>query len=94
MMIVAVSRVSGKGLTTVPSAVRRAAGIEEGDILLWEVREGGEIVVRVERDPYERLRGKYGDPELTYERLEGEADRLLEGETIAGGGAGHDDSPG
>ncbi len=94
MMTVAVSRVSRKGLTTVPSAVRRAAGIEEGDILLWEVKKGGEIVVRVERDPYERLRGKYRDPELTYERLEGEADRLLEGEAIAGGGAGHDDSPG
>jgi len=80
---VAVSRVSRKGLTTIPAAVRRAAGIEEGDVIVWEVREGGEIVVRVEKDPCERLAGKYRDPEMTYEKLEGEADRLLEGEALA-----------
>ena len=93
-MIEETSRVSRKGLTTIPSAVRRAASIEEGDTLIWEVRETGEIVVRVEKDPYERLRGKYRDPELTYEKLEGEADLLLEEEASASGGAGHADSTG
>ena len=93
MTRVETSRVSRKGLTTIPSAVRRAAGIEEGDTLVWEVRGSGEIVVRVRRDSYGRVRGKYSDPRLTYRRLEGEADRLLEAEADAAGGAGHADSP-
>ena len=31
----------------------------------------------MKKDPYEKLRGKYSSPELTYEKLE-EADLLLE----------------
>jgi AbrB family looped-hinge helix DNA binding protein len=33
----ACSRVSRKGLTTIPAWVRRELGIEEGDFLIWEV---------------------------------------------------------
>ncbi len=79
----AVSRVSRKGLTNIPVKVRRALRIEEGDMLLWEV-EGEEAArIRVLRNPFKQLAGKYSDPNLTYEKVEGEADRLLERELNA-----------
>lgn len=72
------SRVSRKGLTTIPARVRRALGIEEGDTLLWEVDdERGWAVVRVAKNPLRLLRGKYNDPNLSYSRVEGEADRVI-----------------
>ena len=77
------SRVSRKGLTNIPVKVRRALKIEEGDTLLWEI-EGKELVrVRVLRNPLKQLAGKYADPDLTYDKVEGEADRLLERELNA-----------
>jgi len=86
------SRVSKKGLTTIPSTIRKAARIKEGDIIVWEVRETREIVIKVEKDPYEKLRGKYSSPELTYKKLEEKADLLLEAEVHANNRARHDDS--
>jgi AbrB family looped-hinge helix DNA binding protein len=48
----ACSRVSRKGLTTIPAWVRGELGIEEGDFLIWEVdRERGSISVRVVKNP-------------------------------------------
>mgnify|MGYP000436248084 CR=1 FL=1 len=91
-MIIATSRVSKKGLTSIPAAVRRSLRIEEGDILIWEVREGGEVVVRVEKDPYRVLRGKYRDEGLTYDKVEEIADLLLEGEVSACDRARHANS--
>ena len=92
------SRVSRKGLTTVPARVRKALGIEEGDTLLWEVdEEHGWAVVRVAKNPLKLLRGKYDDPNLAYERVEEEANRIitgLAGEGHASNRARHDDSHG
>jgi AbrB family looped-hinge helix DNA binding protein len=92
------SRVSRKGLTTVPARVRRALSIEEGDTLLWEVdEERGWAVVRVAKNPLRILRGKYDDPNLAYEHVEEDADRVIAG--LAGVGrardrARYDDSSG
>ena len=87
------AKVSRKGLTTVPARIRRELGIEEGDFLIWEVdRERDVINVRVVKDPLKHLKGKYNDPRLSYEMVEGVADSLLEGEVLAGDRAGHDPS--
>lgn len=82
-----VSRVSKKWLTTVPADVRKALNVEEGDVLLWEVGRDGVVIVRVLKDPLRRLKGKYDDPSLTYEAVEGLADTLIEREACARGGA-------
>jgi len=75
---VAVSRVSKKGLTSIPAKVRRMLGIEEGDVLVWEVdRERSVAIVRVIKNPVKYLKGKYNDSNLTYERVEELADRLV-----------------
>ena len=77
------SRVSKRGLTTIPAEVRRKAGINEGDYLLWEFdEEEGVILVRVVKNPYEFLRGKYEDVNITYEAVEERADRILEEEAL------------
>lgn len=74
----ACSRVSRKGLTTIPAWIRRELGIEEGDFLIWEVdRERGSISVRVVKNPLKHLKGKYNDPQLSYEAVEEVADPLL-----------------
>mgnify|MGYP000182653426 CR=1 FL=1 len=89
----AVSKVSKKGLTSIPAKVRRALNIEEGDLLVWEVsEERGVAVVRVIKSPVEYLRGKYDDPELTYDRVEEVSEELLARELHAGDGARHADS--
>ena len=75
---------SKKGLTNVPVRVRRALGVEEGDMLLWEVDEGLKVVrVKVLKNPIRALVGKYRDVGLTYENVEEKADRLLAGELNA-----------
>ena len=66
-----VSSVSRKGLTTVPAGVRRALGVEEGDVLVWEVDEKRNVaIVKAVKNPIKFLRGRYDDPSLTYERVE------------------------
>ncbi len=80
----AVSRVSKKGLTSIPARVRKALGIEEGDELVWEVvEERGVAIVKVVKNPLKQLEGKYSDPNLTYEKVEELADRLVVGELRA-----------
>ncbi|RLE65778.1 MAG: hypothetical protein DRJ38_03210 [Thermoprotei archaeon] len=75
------SRISKKFLTNVPARVRRVLGIEEGDLLAWDVDEEKKIVVvRVVKNPYRALRGKYRDPGLVYEVVEESVDELLLGE--------------
>jgi AbrB family looped-hinge helix DNA binding protein len=44
------ARVTSKGQLTIPSEVRQALGIREGDSIVFEV-EGGEMRVRVARRP-------------------------------------------
>lgn len=70
------SKVSRKFLTSIPAKVRKALGLEVGDILMWDV-EGDKVVVRIMKNPVKALRGKYDDPSLTYDSVEEKADELL-----------------
>jgi len=80
----AVSRVSRKGLVSIPASVRRRLGIEEGDLLVWELDPGRRAaVVRVVKNPLRGLKGRFNDPRMTYEEVEEEADALLEAELDA-----------
>ncbi|MHC1628369.1 MAG: AbrB/MazE/SpoVT family DNA-binding domain-containing protein [Candidatus Nezhaarchaeales archaeon] len=73
-----VSKVSRKGLTSIPAMVKRALDVEDGDTLIWEVDEKQKIaIVRVAKNPIKHLKGKYRDPNLTYENIEEKADELL-----------------
>jgi len=81
---VEVSRVSKKGLTTVPARVRRVLGVEEGDVLIWKVDEKRNVaIVKAVKNPIRFLKGRYDDPSLTYERIEEIADRLIARESRA-----------
>jgi AbrB family looped-hinge helix DNA binding protein len=77
------SKVSKKGLTTIPAKIKNALGVEEGDYLEWSVI-GDKAVVRVVKNPYKFLKGRHDDPGLTYEAVEGEADNILGREAGAG----------
>ncbi|MCR6692753.1 MAG: AbrB/MazE/SpoVT family DNA-binding domain-containing protein [archaeon YNP-LCB-003-016] len=70
------SRVSRKFLVSIPAKVRKALGLEVGDILMWDV-EGDKVIVRVMKKSVKALRGKYDDPSLTYDSVEEKADELL-----------------
>jgi len=73
-----ISKVSKKGLTNIPTKVRKALNIEEGDLLIWEVnREQSIAIIRVVKNPLKYLRGKYNDPELTYDKVEEISEFLL-----------------
>lgn len=83
-----VSRVSRKGLVSIPSKVRKALKIEEGDLLVWEVNlDERSATIRVLKDPYKHLKGRYRDAELTYEKVEEKADKEIMGEAGADTGA-------
>jgi len=43
------SRVSRKFLVSIPAKVRKALGLEVGDILVWNV-EGDKVIVRVMKE--------------------------------------------
>jgi len=77
------SKISRKGLTTVPHEVMKALKAEDGDYLEWEVKKGYAIV-RVAKNPYKLLKGRHRDPKLTFEKVEGIADKLVEAEIDAG----------
>ncbi|MBS7251529.1 MAG: hypothetical protein KIH08_13215 [Candidatus Freyarchaeota archaeon] len=76
------STVSKKGLTTVPSKIRQLMKIKTGDKLQWQVikKEEGLIQIRVLQDPYTFLKGKRKDPNTTYEKVEHQADSIIERE--------------
>ena len=82
-MTIKTSKISKKGLTTIPLEVKKALKAEDGDYLEWEVKEGYAIV-RVAKNPYKLLRGRHRDPKLTFEKVEGIADKLIEAEVNAG----------
>ncbi|GAX89233.1 hypothetical protein EFBL_0851 [Effusibacillus lacus] len=68
------SRIGKKYQTVVPMHVREAAGIGEGDSLLWKVQEDGTIVVRPQKSKTEYLanlnKKNYGSFENAKKQLE------------------------
>lgn len=46
MAMIANSRVGKKFRTVLPSQVRQSLDLHEGDVLIWEPTEGGEVRVR------------------------------------------------
>lgn len=69
--------------------------MDEGDSLLWEVDTTRRIaLVRVVKHPIKFLKGRYSDPDLRYEVVEGTADRLIVEMTYADNIARPADSPG
>ena len=79
----ALSKISKKGLTTIPSKVKELLGAEEGDYLEWRT-VGDKVVVGIVKNPYKFLKGRHDDPNLTYDTVENEADDILRREVSAG----------
>ena len=42
----AVAKITSKGQTTIPAEVRKALNAKPGDLLAWDVKSTGEVVVR------------------------------------------------
>lgn len=42
----AVARIVAKGQVTIPEEIRRSLGVDEGDTLLFDVLDGGEVRLR------------------------------------------------
>jgi len=79
-----ISRVSKKGLITIPAKIRRKFNIKEGDLISWYLDEKNNVIIlHVIKDPVKYLEGKYKDPKLSYERVEETADKLMLGELNA-----------
>ena len=45
------AKVTSKGQLTIPKEVRRALGVREGDCLIFDMDDRGEVRVRVARKP-------------------------------------------
>jgi AbrB family looped-hinge helix DNA binding protein len=45
------AKVTSKGQLTIPKEVRRVLGVREGDSLIFDMDDGGEVRVRVARKP-------------------------------------------
>lgn len=62
------SRITSKAQTTIPRPVRQALGLQEGDTLAYEIRDGMVVLSRVERDTID-------DPFTHFDEWDGAADR-------------------
>lgn len=82
-MMKELSKISKKGLTTIPSKIKEKLGAEEGDYLSWELVEG-KVIVDLVKNPYKFLKGRHRDPNLTYDRVEGIADEIIKRDVDAG----------
>jgi len=56
------SKVTSKGQVTVPEAVRRSLGLEQGDRLVWQVADGGRVEVHKVQGRLADLVGLLGKP--------------------------------
>ncbi|WP_459191167.1 AbrB/MazE/SpoVT family DNA-binding domain-containing protein [Halosimplex sp. J119] len=54
------TKVSDRGMVTIPASLRRRLDIEAGDKLRWDVDESGQLVVEVVRQRY----GAFEDDDL------------------------------
>lgn len=61
------SRLTGKAQTTIPAAVRRALGVEEGDYVAYTIEDGRVVLTRAEAPEL--------DPFAAFDEWDGEADR-------------------
>lgn len=83
------SKISKKGLTTVPKEIRESLELNEGDRLAWSIRsqQGTKTIEIVPiKDPYTFLKGIRSDENLTYDKAEEVADRLILEEVKKGKG--------
>jgi len=73
------SRLDERGRTYVPEDVLKQSGIKVPCFLRWRYdEERGVLIAEVAEDPYISLKGRYRDEELTYDKVEHQADALLE----------------
>jgi AbrB family looped-hinge helix DNA binding protein len=67
------AKVSSKGQVVIPQEIRRALGIQPGDVLEFILEESGALSVRLAgRIPLEQLKGSWkraGDPHLSDEDI-------------------------
>jgi len=75
-----ISKISDKGLTTIPIHIRKKLNLKTGDKIHWIEYGADRAIVTVIRDPFKFLKGRYSKLNLKYEELEHEADKLLEKE--------------
>jgi len=79
-----ISRVSKKGLITIPAEFRKKFHIQDGDLIIWDIdEENNVILLRIIKDPLKYLEGKYDDSKIVYEAVEETADKLVFGELDA-----------
>ena len=62
------SKLTTKGQTTIPQAVRAALGLREGDDIAYSIEEGRVVLTRVTAEPAD-------DPFHTFTEWNSEADR-------------------
>lgn len=62
------SRLTSKGQTTVPQAVRNALGLREGDELAYEIKDGRVTLTKAKAPVQD-------DPFATFDEWDGDADR-------------------
>lgn len=67
------TRVTDKGLTTIPQSLREKHGIEPGDTVVWEYTDEGLVVRKVFEDAG---RGRWVDEDLDDEDRRAIADEL------------------
>lgn len=83
------SKISKKGLTTVPSKIREVLDIKTGDRLEWRIiKKDDKTLIEVEagKSPYEFLKGRRKDVNGTFDKVEDIADALITKEAKAGAG--------
>ena len=78
-MTASTSKVSKKGLTTIPKEIREIMGIQIGMDLIWNVI-GDKIIVMIKKDIPKFLNGRLDYLGITYDEWEGKADELIEKE--------------
>jgi len=62
----------------VPEDVLKRSGIKVPCFLRWRYdEEQGVLIAEIVKDPYIFLKGRYRDEELTYDKVEHQADTLL-----------------
>lgn len=75
-----ISKISDKGLTTIPKSIRKKLNMKKGDKIHWIEYGVDRAIITVIRDPFKFLKGRHTKLGLKYEELEHKADALLEQE--------------